>query len=97
MSPAEHDAALTALDPRYLAAHGLSPQVLAGFIGLSGPYDFLPLNTRLLRRQFGDAETGFSSFLQKYPDHSLAGSAQYWLGETPVRRLNSRRKNEASS
>ena len=21
-------------------------------------------------------------FLQKYPDHSLAGSAQYWLGET---------------
>ena len=39
-------------------------------------------NESLLRRQFGDAETGFSSFLQKYPDHSLAGSAQYWLGET---------------
>ena len=30
----------------------------------------------------GDAEAGFSTFLQKYPDHSLAGSAQYWLGET---------------
>lgn len=39
-------------------------------------------NESLLRRQFGDAETGFSTFLQKYPDHSLAGSAQYWLGET---------------
>ena len=39
-------------------------------------------NESLLRRQFGDAEGGFSSFLQKYPDHSLAGSAQYWLGET---------------
>ena len=39
-------------------------------------------NESLLRRQFGDAEAGFSSFLQKYPDHSLAGSAQYWLGET---------------
>lgn len=39
-------------------------------------------NESLLRRQFGDAETGFSSFLQKFPDHSLAGSAQYWLGET---------------
>lgn len=39
-------------------------------------------NESLLRRQFGDAEAGFSNFLQKYPDHSLAGSAQYWLGET---------------
>ncbi len=39
-------------------------------------------NESLLRRQFGDAEAGFSSFIGKYPDHSLAGSAQYWLGET---------------
>jgi tol-pal system protein YbgF len=39
-------------------------------------------NESLLRRQFGDAESGFSTFMSKYPDHSLAGSAQYWLGET---------------
>lgn len=39
-------------------------------------------NESLLRRQFGDAESGFSSFISKYPEHSLAGSAQYWLGET---------------
>lgn len=39
-------------------------------------------NEALLRRQFGEAEAGFRSFLSKYPDHSLAGSAQYWLGET---------------
>ncbi|WP_146256007.1 tol-pal system protein YbgF [Aestuariivirga litoralis] len=39
-------------------------------------------NESLLRRQFGDAEAGFSTFLQKYPEHSLSGSAQYWLGET---------------
>jgi tol-pal system protein YbgF len=39
-------------------------------------------NESLLRRQFGDAEAGFSSFVGKYPEHSLAGSAQYWLGET---------------
>jgi tol-pal system protein YbgF len=39
-------------------------------------------NESLLRRQFGDAESGFRSFIQKYPDHSLAGSAPYWLGET---------------
>ncbi|MBL8906343.1 MAG: tol-pal system protein YbgF [Rhizobiales bacterium] len=36
----------------------------------------------LLRRQFADAETGFRTFVQKYGDNSLAGNAQYWLGET---------------
>lgn len=39
-------------------------------------------NESLLKRQFGDAEAGFQTFLQKYPDHPLAGNAQYWLGET---------------
>ena len=36
----------------------------------------------LLRRQFPEAETGFKDFLAKYPEHSLAGSAQFQLGET---------------
>ena len=39
-------------------------------------------NEALLRRQFPEAEAGFRGFLTKHPDHSLAGSAQYWLGET---------------
>jgi tol-pal system protein YbgF len=39
-------------------------------------------NENLLRRQFGEAEAGFRTFIQRYPDHSLAGSAQFWLGET---------------
>jgi tol-pal system protein YbgF len=39
-------------------------------------------NEALLRRQFPEAETGFRNFLEKYPEHSLAGSAQFWLGET---------------
>ncbi len=33
-------AALLATDPRYLHAHGMQPDQLAGVIGLSGPYDF---------------------------------------------------------
>lgn len=33
-------------------------------------------------RQFGGAESGFKNFLEKYPDHALAGNAKYWLGET---------------
>ena len=39
-------------------------------------------NESLLRRQFDEAEMGFRTFIEKYSDHSLAGSAQYWLGET---------------
>ncbi|MFN0191884.1 MAG: tol-pal system protein YbgF [Aestuariivirga sp.] len=39
-------------------------------------------NESLLRRRFDEAESGFRSFVDKYPDHNLAGSAQYWLGET---------------
>ena len=39
-------------------------------------------NESLLRRQFGEAESGFRTFIEKYPEHNLAGSAQYWLGET---------------
>jgi tol-pal system protein YbgF len=39
-------------------------------------------NESLLRRQFGEAEQGFRDFVVKYPEHNLAGSAQYWLGET---------------
>ncbi len=39
-------------------------------------------NESLLRRQFDEAETGFRTFVEKYSDHGLAGSAQYWLGET---------------
>ncbi|MDX1517796.1 MAG: alpha/beta hydrolase [Woeseiaceae bacterium] len=42
-SAGAHIAALLALDERYLASHGYRPSELAGLIGLSGPYDFLPI------------------------------------------------------
>lgn len=42
-SAGAHIAALLATDPDYLQQHGLQPRQLAGVIGLSGPYDFLPL------------------------------------------------------
>lgn len=49
-------AALVAYDARYLARRGLTPAVFAGFVGLSGPYDF-PLDSKLLRATFaGSAE-----------------------------------------
>jgi tol-pal system protein YbgF len=36
----------------------------------------------LLQRDYGSAESSFSDFLKKFPSDSLAGNAQYWLGET---------------
>jgi acetyl esterase/lipase len=38
-----YNAAMLALDPRWLKAHGQSTQSLAGWIGLAGPYDFYPI------------------------------------------------------
>jgi acetyl esterase/lipase len=42
-SSGAYNAAMLALDPRWMNAAGLSPKVFAGFIGLAGPYDFLPI------------------------------------------------------
>ncbi len=48
-------AALLAYDGRYLAKAGASNASLAGFIGLSGPYDFLPLKEERYKRIFPPA------------------------------------------
>lgn len=50
-SAGAHIAALVAYDERYLAAYGLSPRLFSGFVGLSGPYDFI-FDTALLKRTF---------------------------------------------
>jgi tol-pal system protein YbgF len=43
---------------------------------------FLKSEKSLLQLQYEDAEAGFREFLTKYPDHNLAGSAQFKLGES---------------
>jgi len=45
-SAGAYNAAMLAFDPRWLAAAGHAPRELAGFIGLAGPYDFLPMTNR---------------------------------------------------
>jgi acetyl esterase/lipase len=49
-------AAMLSFDPQWLEQVGLNSQTdLAGFIGLAGPYDFLPIESRTLRAIFGGA------------------------------------------
>jgi acetyl esterase/lipase len=42
-SAGAYNAAMLALDPRWLAAQRMQRSDLAGWIGISGPYDFLPI------------------------------------------------------
>ena len=42
-SAGAYNAAMLALDPRWLAAVQHAPSELAGWIGLAGPYDFVPI------------------------------------------------------
>lgn len=60
-SSGAYNAAMLALDPRWLAATGHAPNELAGFIGLAGPYDFYPIDNP-------DAKPVF--FDPNYPPHS---------------------------
>jgi acetyl esterase/lipase len=41
-SAGAYNAAMLALDPRWLAPHQLGPRDLAGWIGIAGPYNFNP-------------------------------------------------------
>jgi acetyl esterase/lipase len=52
-SAGAHLAALLTLDPRYFAAAGGPAPRIAGVIGLSGPYDFLPLLEPDVQDMFG--------------------------------------------
>jgi len=60
------------------------PAAAAGAAGAAGAADQV-YNDAFKKLQDGDyagAEKGFKSFVQRYPQHALAGNAQYWLGET---------------
>jgi acetyl esterase/lipase len=59
-SAGAHMAALVTLDPRYFAATGEPVPAISGVIGLSGPYDFLPLLEDDVKDMFGPP--------QNYPD-----------------------------
>jgi len=52
-SAGAHMAALVSLDPRYFAAAGRPVPPISGVIGLSGPYDFLPLREPDVQDMFG--------------------------------------------
>jgi acetyl esterase/lipase len=51
-SSGAYNVAMLALEPQLLEAVGLSPHDLSGWIGLAGPYDFLPIKNPEVRPVF---------------------------------------------
>lgn len=60
-SAGAYNAAMLALDPRWLEGVGLKPSRLAGWIGLAGPYDFLPIGDKLTQVAFNWPDTSADS------------------------------------
>lgn len=55
-SAGAHIASLLALDSSYLQAVNVDPASVRGFIGLAGPYDFIPFKYQYMFDLFGPAE-----------------------------------------
>ncbi len=51
-SAGAYNAAMVALDPRWLSQQGHQPSELAGWVGLAGPYDFIPIQDPQTRETF---------------------------------------------
>ena len=74
-SAGAYNAAMLALDKRWLAAVDSSPAKLAGWIGLAGPYDFLPIGDRKTQVAFEWPNTAADSQPMFHAGSATASSA----------------------
>ncbi|MGI9026368.1 MAG: alpha/beta hydrolase [Burkholderiaceae bacterium] len=51
-SAGAYNAAMVAFDARWLARYGIEPKQLRGFVGLAGPYNFLPIKDEGVKEVF---------------------------------------------
>jgi acetyl esterase/lipase len=73
-SAGAHIAAMLAMNEEYLAAHALETGAIEGFIGLSGPYDFLPIEGGYLTEVFPSWNRATSqpiNFVTRAAPHTL--------------------------
>jgi acetyl esterase/lipase len=71
-SAGAYNVVMTALDPQWLAKEGLDPGVVAGVVGLAGPFDFHPFTTESAHNSFGHA-----------PDPELTQPINFAHGDAP--------------
>jgi acetyl esterase/lipase len=95
-SAGAHIAAMLAFDQTWLAAQKLSTTSIRGFIGLAGPYDFLPLTSARLKEIFPSTEIQALSQPIRYargnapPTLLLAGDADTIVGLKNTRNFSAR-------
>ena len=94
-SAGAYNAAMLALDRRWLEAVGLKPSRLAGWIGLAGPYDFLPIDDRLAQVAFNWPDTPADS--QPLAHASKASPPALLLAPTHDRVIDPQRSTMAMS
>lgn len=90
-SAGAHLAALLVTDDRYLAAHGHGPGDFAGLIGLSGPYDFLPIESGYLLDVFPENSRERSQPIRFASDAVPRTLLIHGSGDSKVQPGNSRR------
>lgn len=73
-SAGAYNAAMLALDPRWLAAEHHAPRQLAGWIGLAGPYDFVPIVNPDVRPVFHHPDVPSDSQPIRYADRAAIRS-----------------------
>lgn len=69
-SAGAYNAAMLALDPRWLASTGHAPSELAGWVGLAGPYDFLPIINPDAQPVFNHPDYPLGTQPMDYAQHS---------------------------
>ncbi len=74
-SAGAYNAAMLTYAPQYLAQQGVEAGAIRGFIGLAGPYDFLPLTGATTRAVFG------------FPDTAISTQPIHYIGAADGRRL----------
>jgi len=95
-SAGAHIAAMLAFDQTWLATQKLSTTSIRGFIGLAGPYDFLPLTSARLKEIFPSAEIQALSQPIRYarsnapPTLLLAGDADTIVGLKNTKNFSAR-------
>jgi acetyl esterase/lipase len=94
-SAGAHIAAMVALDPAFLAAAGADRSQLAGFIGLAGPYDFLPITDPDIKPIFAGSDPAATQPINFVDGHNppallLAGDADETVDPANTTRLAAR-------
>lgn len=89
-SAGAYNAAMLALDARWLGGHGLSTQALAGWIGLAGPYDFLPIINPEVRPVFNHPNYPEGS---QPIDYVAAGAPRTFVGAARTDKLVNPQRN----